>query len=128
MEALLKKALSLNPDDRARLAKELLNSLQAGKVSIEDRAVQMYAALQAVDGRPMEPAMRDNFNAWARAIVAYSLAAEGYSENAIGTLMRRDHSTVNHMKQNMASALSRPNMYPDVIRRYNSFRNNLELA
>lgn len=129
MKHLLETLLSLGREDRARLASELMKSLRPNDApTVEARARVMMEAMGEATGRPVEPKMRNTFNSWARAIVAYTLATEGFSETAIGHALNRDHSTVNHMKKNVSQALSYPAMYPDVVDWYNRFHAVLNAA
>ena len=128
MNKILKKALALCPEDRTRLIDALQASLRDEEPAVNRRAAKMLQVMGEATGRPVEPKMRNSFNSWARAIVAYSLAAEGFSETAIGRALSRDHSTVNHMKKNVSQALTCPAMYPDVVSWYNSFHAVLNAA
>lgn len=125
MKKILAKAMNLPEAERARLASELMQSLKGSCKSAADRAAKMFETMATVTGRPVEPKMRDSFNAWSRAIIAYSLASEGYSEMTIGRVLSRDHSSVNHMKKNVSHALSYPKMYEDIVERYQNFQTAL---
>ena len=44
----------------------------------------------------------------ARALVSYALLLDGYSETAVGTVLGKDHSTINHYRDVMNKILHSP--------------------
>ena len=129
MEKVRKLAMALPAKAREALAKELMASLPIRKSDpVRERADEMFKVMTISTGHPVEPRMRDSFNVWARSIIAFHLAAEGFTETAIGRALGRDHSSVNVMKKRVTQAISMPTMYPDVVGMYNSFRNNLNVV
>ena len=72
--------------------------------------IVLWAAQQAV-GKQL-CAGRRNEDVLIRVFTAYQLRYEGYSFEAIGKIMNRDHSTIIHyVRKKMEDMLALPNMY-----------------
>lgn len=122
---LITEALAMTLSDRARIANALIRSIEPEKRPLKERFDYLVGVMASVTGRPVEMKSRDGNAPWVRAIISHRLAAEGYSEPAIGVVFRIDHSTVNHQKHNVDTALEFPGMYADVIDIYNRFNKAL---
>ena len=86
--------------------------------------VVLQAAQQAV-GKRLAPGRRKE-DVLIRVFVAYQLRQEGYSYEAIGEAMNRDHATVIHyVRKKMGDMLSLPSMYRDELKMYNKIKNIL---
>lgn len=114
-DALLRRCLLLPVEARRQLTRQLVFSFDAKPEDAASRYAVMKATMEEATGEPLSPCRRDNRNSWRRAIIAATLAEEGFSETQIGAAMGRDHSSVNAMKRNVKKALSYPTMYGDVL-------------
>lgn len=63
-----------------------------------------------------------NDNAWGRNMVAYQLAIEGWSENEIGQMMGKQHSSVHYMKERVNEMLSMPRVFWEEMMVWDKFK------
>ena len=117
------RVMNLPPEDRKSLANDLIRSLdEPDPATPRTRFDELVAVIETVGGGPLDLKSRDSVAVWRRAVVAYQLILEGYSESQVGRLLQKDHSTVHHMKRNMENAIAMPGMYRDVIWIWNKFK------
>ena len=91
----------------------------------ERYGVILQAAQQAVGKRLA--AGRRKEDVLIRVFVAHRLRQEGYSYEAIGEVMNRDHATIVHYERTkMGGMLSLPKMYRDELKMYNKMNEILE--
>ena len=85
-------------------------------------AAQLAVGKQFCSGRAEEDVL-------IRVFTAYRLRLEGYSLDAIGKVMHRDHSTIIHyVRKKMADMLSVPGVYRKELDMYNKMNEILENA
>lgn len=111
----------LSAEDRRHAVEILTGSVGAAPVSAADRFTALTGIIETVTGEPLTLGNRDARMVWRRAIIAYQMANEGFTEAQIGDAMKRDHSTVNYLKHRMADALTVPAAYKDVMHTYRAF-------
>lgn len=94
--------------------------------SIKERyGIILQAAQQAVGKRLA--AGRRKEDVLIRVFVAHRLRQEGYSYEAIGEVMNRDHATIVHYERTkMGGMLSLPKMYREELKMYNKMNEILE--
>lgn len=63
---------------------------------------------------------------WGRALVAYQLKSEGWSNYRIERVLHRDHSTVVYLRRKVADAFELPGMYRDIIRIWDKFQERIK--
>lgn len=84
------------------------------------RAAQQVVGIRLGEGRRKEDVL-------IRVFVSHRLRSEGYSFEAIGKVMHRDHSTVIHyVRSNMGDMLSLPNMYREELEKYKKMNEILD--
>lgn len=59
---------------------------------------------------------------YCRAVVAYVMATDGYTETAIASVVRRHHTTVHYYKRVVADTLAMPESCPDIIVLFNRYK------
>lgn len=59
---------------------------------------------------------------YARVVVAYEMAKDGYSEPHIARILHRDHSTINYYKQMMSDTLAMPVINQQLHRLYKRYK------
>ena len=114
--------LRLPAGARRNAVRQIQASLEKGGPSAGERFARARKAMEDATGEPLSLKVRDSRMSWRRAVIAYTMAAEGFTETEIGDQMERDHSTVHNMKTRVADALQYPGMYADVIEILEKFR------
>lgn len=71
-----------------------------------------------------EPCRKSNI-VWARYMVEYYLRSLGHSLSKIGSLFKRDHSTVMHSVHEVEKMLDNPRMYPEETKVWEEFQKQL---
>lgn len=82
----------------------------------------------AVTGEDPLSVSRRRAAVWARNMVAYGMSLDGYTQEAIATVIGRDRCTVMHCVQRMSDALASPKLYPDEVEYWNMFQERLSLS
>ena len=109
----------------AKMIAQALWPKEAPQSSIKERyGVILLAAQQAVGKRLAEGRRKEDI--LIRVFVAHRLRQEGYSYEAIGEVMKRDHATIIHYERvKMSDMLSIPNMYRDELKMYRKMESML---
>ena len=63
---------------------------------------------------------------WGRALVAYQLYSEGWSNYQIERALRRDHATVVYLRHKVSDMFLLPGMYRDIIRLWENFQERIK--
>ena len=85
-------------------------------VSVLERYETMSATMLRCNGLGVDLShKRCRKNLWPRVVIAYALYKEGFTEQEIGSVMNRDHSTINHYKDIMENGQRLPRMYWELI-------------
>ena len=120
--ALRRRVLSLSSADRVTLLEEITLSLTPAARRVgQDRLEELDAAMKRVSGVDVRIKTRVREYTEARTVFAYVLTLEGYNNSQIGKYLGLDHSTVHHMKGNMAAAFAHPRHYNTLLNTYNKF-------
>lgn len=94
--------------------------------TIAERYKAVLSAAQKAVGKRLADGRR-NDDVLIRLFAAYRLRLEGYSFDAIGKAMGRDHSTIIHyVRKKMADMLSLPNFYRRELKMYDKMNEILE--
>lgn len=93
----------------------------------EDAEVAVREMGEVVPYDLYEPCRKANV-VWARYMVEYYLRTLGYSLSKIGSLFRRDHSTVVHSVKEVKKMLDAPVMYQEEVKIWNKFKERLSLT
>jgi len=95
---------------------------------LEERYREILNAAELAVGKRQEEG-RKKEDVLIRLFTAYRLRKEGYSFEAIGEVVGRDHSTIIHYVRNkMPAMLSYPNIYRDELEVYNKMNEILDKA
>ena len=95
--------------EKKRLIEILRKSLETRNVGkpfekLHDAIVKVMGCEVIIKGR-------DSYPAIGRALLAYACYREGMTEQAIGILLQRDHSSINGMKKKVTEWLQLPHVY-----------------
>lgn len=98
---------------------------RAGEPVFEDDARLAVESMENVVPYDLfEPCRKSNI-VWARYMVEYYLRSLGHSLSKIGSLFKRDHSTVMHSVHEVEKMLDNPRMYPEETKVWNEFQKQL---
>lgn len=86
------------------------------------RSQELIKACQGVTGCTL--VSRTPRAVWTRAMVAYQLLLEGYTQQECGAILGKDHSTINHYKNKVTSALCTAG-YADIQYLWKQFQNSI---
>lgn len=75
---------------------------------LRERAQRLCAVMKEVSGHDPLDETRRRAVVMARMMVASALLAEGYTENAVGTVLGWDHSTIHHYRKRMKEVMTTP--------------------
>ena len=102
----------------AKMIAQALWPKEAPQSSIKERyGVILQAAQQAVGKRLAAGRRKEDI--LIRVFISHRLRQEGYSYEAIGQMMNRDHATIVHYERvKMGSMLSLPKMYREELKMY----------
>ena len=73
-----------------------------------------------------DPRSRKRENVIVRIITANILLRMGYTEDSVGKVMRKDHSTIHHYKETMKSWLEFPGLYKQELNIWNQIKQAYE--
>lgn len=107
----MEKCLLLKRGEKQTMISTLIHSLE-GMDSGETFSVY-HAAIVKVIGCEVLTGSREREKVIGRAILAYACAKQGMSENTIGRLMGRDHSTIHHLKKMVKDWEAFPHIFKD---------------
>ena len=112
----------------ARMIAQALWPNTAPQSPIKERyGVILQAAQQAVGKRLEEGRRKEDI--LIRVFIAHRLRKEGYSYEAIGEMMNRDHATIIHYERTkMGGMLSLPKMYREELKMYDKMNEILNNA
>lgn len=96
-----------------------------GFSQVRRRGAVLKALMEEVIGEEIPMKCRKARFVWARTMIAFELTNEGYTLEQVGTALDRDHSTIVHLRDKMASALSLPEVYKCEIDIWNKFRKKI---
>lgn len=90
-----------------------------------DIGKKYIALMHEISGTDPLESTRKKLAVWARNIIAYQLSLDGYVQEEIATVIRRDRNTVPHCIKSMEFALNCPRQYPIEIMMWNQFREKI---
>ena len=74
-----------------------------------------------------DPMNRERQNVIVRVITANVLLRMGCTENSVGKIMKKDHSTIHHYRETMNSWLEFPGVYKQELNIWNQIKSFLQL-
>ena len=73
-----------------------------------------------------DPRIRKRQNVIVRIITANVLLGMGCTENSVGKIMRKDHSTIHHYKETMNTWFNYPGLYKEEVTIWNKIKQEYE--
>ena len=119
---LRRRALSLPLTDRLALAESLRVSLLVpGTDNPDERLRYLADMMDAVSGVDIREDTHRHSVTWPRAVFVFIARREGFTQEAIGREIGRDHSTVCFLERKIRDIFTVPASYRDVIELYNKY-------
>ena len=124
------QALSLR--EKKELYSHIGQLIQEEKFYKEDEGVRKMeeikmAVCSAMNLTTYDPRIRKRQNVLVRVITANILLRIGGSENSVGKIMKKDHSTIHHYKVTMNTWLEYPGTYKQEINIWNQIKQAYEI-
>lgn len=117
----------LSAKEQIELRKELVRiTLDEVNPTVLDVACHYIGVMNKIVKRDVREPSRERRVVDARIILGYFLYREGLTNEKIGQLLGKDHSTVVHYRRLMADALSFPQTAPQLMLLYNKFLKAIE--
>lgn len=110
---------SLDKDEQQAILQDLEKIAEDGK---EKRQKRYLATMEAMMGYSITGKSRRWENVYARAIVAYTMACDGYSEITIAKELKKDHLTIHYYKDMMHDALKFPTGFYGLVAMYKRYK------
>ena len=116
------QALSLQ--DKERLCSYLGQLIQDEKLrKMEEIKMSVCAAMNLTT---YDPTKRERQNVIVRIITANVLLGMGCTENSVGKIMKKDHSTIHHYKETMNTWFNYPGLYKEEVTIWNKIKQEYE--
>ena len=84
------------------------------------------AVCSAMGVSAYDPTNRKRQNVIVRVITANVLLRMGCTENSVGKIMRKDHSTIHHYKETMNTWFNYPGLYKEEVTIWNKIKQEYE--
>ena len=115
---------SLSLQDKERLCSYLEQLIQDEKLrKMEEIKMSVCAAMNLTT---YDPTNRERQNVFVRVITANILLRMGCTENSVGKIMKKDHSTIHHYKETMNTWLKYPGFYKEEVTIWNKIKQEYE--
>ena len=95
---------------------------KADRSNIEARIQLIFGAMEMILGEPFIVNSRERKIVWARKLVAYELAKEGFTDSQMAPYLKRDRSTIYLMRRDVRDMMGLPNLYPEEMRAWNKLQ------
>ena len=116
------QALSLQ--DKERLCSYLEQLIQDEKLrKMEEIKMSVCAAMNLTT---YDLTNRERYNVIVRVITANVLLRMGCTENSVGKIMKKDHSTIHHYKETMNTWFNYPGLYKEEVTIWNKIKQEYE--
>ena len=116
------QALSLQ--DKERLCSYLEQLIQDEKLKkMEEIKMSVLAAMNLTT---YDHTNRERQNVIVRVITANVLLRMGCTENSVGKIMKKDHSTIHHYKETMNTWFNYPGLYKEEVTIWNKIKQEYE--
>ena len=117
------QALSLQ--DKERLCSYLGQLIQDEKLrKMEEIKMSVCAAMNLTT---YDTRSRKRHNVIVRIITANVLLGMGCTENSVGKIMKKDHSTIHHYKETMNTWFNYPGLYKEEVTIWNQIKHEYEI-
>lgn len=121
---LMNEIHSLSLQDKERLCSYLEQLIQDEKLrKMEEIKMSVCAAMNLTT---YDPTNRERQNVIVRVITANVLLRMGCTENSVGKIMKKDHSTIHHYKETMNTWFNYPELYKEEVTIWNKIKQEYE--
>ena len=121
---LMNEIQSLSLQDKERLCSYLEQLIQDEKLrKMEEIKMSVCAAMNLTN---YDPRIRKRQNVIVRIITANVLLGMGCTENSVGKIMKKDHSTIHHYKETMNTWFNYPGLYKEEVTIWNKIKQEYE--
>lgn len=121
---LMNEIQSLSLQDKERLCSYLEQLIQDEKLrKMEEIKMSVCAAMNLTT---YDPTNRERQNVIVRVITANVLLRMGCTENSVGKIMKKDHSTIHHYKETMNTWFNYPGLYKEEVTIWNKIKQEYE--
>ena len=121
---LMNEIQSLSLQDKERLCSYLEQLIQDEKLrKMEEIKMSVCAAMNLTT---YDPTNRERQNVIVRVITANVLLRMGCTENSVGKIMKKDHSTIHHYKETMNTWIKYPGFYKEEVTIWNKIKQEYE--
>ena len=115
---------SLSLQDKERLFSYLGQLIQDEKlIKMEEIKMSVCAAMNLTT---YDPTNRERQNVIVRVIIANVLLRMGCTENSVGKIMKKDHSTIHHYRETMNTWIKYPGFYKEEVTIWNKIKQEYE--
>ena len=115
---------SLSLQDKERLCSYLEQLIQDEKLrKMEEIKMSVCAAMNL---NTYDPRNRKRQNVIVRIITANVLLRMGCTENSVGKIMKKDHSTIHHYRETMNTWIKYPGFYNEEVTIWNKIKQEYE--
>lgn len=115
---------SLSLQDKERLFSYLGQLIQDEKLrKMEEIKMSVCAAMNLTT---YDPTNRERQNVIVRVIIANVLLRMGCTENSVGKIMKKDHSTIHHYRETMNTWIKYPGFYKEEVTIWNKIKQEYE--
>lgn len=115
---------SLSLQDKERLCSYLEQLIQDEKLrKMEEIKMSVCAAMNL---NTYDPRNRKRQNVIVRIITANVLLRMGCTENSVGKIMKKDHSTIHHYRETMNTWIKYPGFYKEEVTIWNKIKQEYE--
>ena len=115
---------SLSLQDKERLCSYLEQLIQDEKLrKMEEIKMSVCAAMNLTT---YDPRNRKRQNVIVRIITANVLLRMGCTENSVGKIIKKDHSTIHHYKETMNTWIKYPGFYKEEVTIWNKIKQEYE--
>ena len=121
---LMNEIQSLSLQDKERLCSYLEQLIQDEKLrKMEEIKMSVCAAMNLTT---YDPRNRKRQNVIVRIITANVLLRMGCTENSVGKIMKKDHSTIHHYRETMNTWIKYPGFYNEEVTIWNKIKQEYE--
>ena len=121
---LMNEIQSLSLQDKERLCSYLEQLIQDEKLrKMEEIKMSVCAAMNLTT---YDPRNRKRQNVIVRIITANVLLRMGCTENSVGKIIKKDHSTIHHYKETMNTWIKYPGFYKEEVTIWNKIKQEYE--
>ena len=115
---------SLSLQDKERLFSYLGQLIQDEKlIKMEEIKMSVCAAMNLTT---YDPRSRKRQNVIVKIITANVLLRMGCTENSVGKIMKKDHSTIHHYRETMNTWIKYPGFYKEEVTIWNKIKQEYE--